>query len=415
MKSGSVVQVLLMLLVSSAVRSAGLDEVCPSNATEALNSININLDKGNWVDIDILSCPEVQADIQDSAKNFIESGVISSMIPLMSDDTMRIVRNTVFAIKGYKFKSSDLQEHFNEQPWYEGKYNNAASIALSEEEKALVDTLKQIENEWNNSVINSHRVPEVAYHSNQLPPGVRVSKDIVEFDGGNTIDISPYTKPTPIEGNKLYYYYDVQGYDDWGTVLVCLKEDAKGFGVDFINIEKMNLYSAEGVLLNEVVPPLYTESCPSRIKAYDDILLGFAEMGCCGAIDDVLITYDRNAQPLAQATGDLVLFDNYAGSVIYFIKRISDSVRSENRSVDAYGFELWRVNPGGLMEKLSDSTTEFFFSGGSFTSFGRYELVNLYEHFQVLYNRRVSGSIVIGETLVVFWYRDGTTIIPLAN
>ncbi len=57
---------------------------------------------------------------------------------------MRKFRNEIFARKGRKFKSTDLQEYFNTKSWYK-PINNFDSKCLSPKENLAVKTIKQIE------------------------------------------------------------------------------------------------------------------------------------------------------------------------------------------------------------------------------------------------------------------------------
>jgi len=44
-----------------------------------------------------------------------------------SKDELRILRNTIYAMHGYKFKSKDLQEYFGKFSWYQGTKENVDS------------------------------------------------------------------------------------------------------------------------------------------------------------------------------------------------------------------------------------------------------------------------------------------------
>lgn len=58
---------------------------------------------------------------------------------------LRLIRNEIYARKGYIFKSEELQNHFENKEWYVPKENE--KITLSENEKNNVDLIKQIEAE----------------------------------------------------------------------------------------------------------------------------------------------------------------------------------------------------------------------------------------------------------------------------
>jgi len=56
---------------------------------------------------------------------------------------LRLIRNEVFARKGYVFKSKDLNTHFKGQAWYSP--NPDTLVELNSEEKAYVDKIKDFE------------------------------------------------------------------------------------------------------------------------------------------------------------------------------------------------------------------------------------------------------------------------------
>jgi hypothetical protein len=50
---------------------------------------------------------------------------------------LRILRNTVFARHGRKFKSEDLQEYFSAKDWYNPKYDDVDHLLNSYEKKNI--------------------------------------------------------------------------------------------------------------------------------------------------------------------------------------------------------------------------------------------------------------------------------------
>lgn len=63
-----------------------------------------------------------------------------------SKDQLRLLRNTLYAEKGYIF-TGDLKGYFKSKPWYHGHISNQDSIPLSSEEKVFVDAIKRYENQ----------------------------------------------------------------------------------------------------------------------------------------------------------------------------------------------------------------------------------------------------------------------------
>lgn len=61
-----------------------------------------------------------------------------------SKDSLRILRNWIFARHGYKFKSQDLIQYFSQYPWYTPRFDNVNS-QLSEIELYNIDLIKEYE------------------------------------------------------------------------------------------------------------------------------------------------------------------------------------------------------------------------------------------------------------------------------
>jgi hypothetical protein len=61
-----------------------------------------------------------------------------------SNNDLRILRNTIYAMHGYKFKSKDLQEHFEKFSWYKGTKENIDN-ELSEKELMLIRVISAME------------------------------------------------------------------------------------------------------------------------------------------------------------------------------------------------------------------------------------------------------------------------------
>ena len=61
-------------------------------------------------------------------------------------DELRIVRNEIFARKGYIFNSEDLQKHFSTFDWYEPKHANVDSL-LTDLDKRNIQTILELEKE----------------------------------------------------------------------------------------------------------------------------------------------------------------------------------------------------------------------------------------------------------------------------
>ena len=69
-----------------------------------------------------------------------------SVLENYSKEKLRLLRNTLYAEKGYIF-TGDLKGYFNSKPWYHGHISNQDSIPLSSEEKVFVDAIKKYESQ----------------------------------------------------------------------------------------------------------------------------------------------------------------------------------------------------------------------------------------------------------------------------
>ena len=68
----------------------------------------------------------------------------SSDLAGLSKDELRILRNAIFAINGYRFKSNDLAEYFSQFDWYTPMYSDVTS-RLSQTEKNNIALIKRLE------------------------------------------------------------------------------------------------------------------------------------------------------------------------------------------------------------------------------------------------------------------------------
>ena len=62
-----------------------------------------------------------------------------------SPSELRIIRNTIYARKGYIFKSDDLRNYFERKSWYSGYIYDENQVPLTSREKKFVNTIKKYE------------------------------------------------------------------------------------------------------------------------------------------------------------------------------------------------------------------------------------------------------------------------------
>ena len=80
----------------------------------------------------------------ESALSQYEFSANEILSELETKEELRLKRNEIFAVHGYKFKSADLQEYFSEQPWYRPRFDDVTN-KLTDTEKKNIETLLELE------------------------------------------------------------------------------------------------------------------------------------------------------------------------------------------------------------------------------------------------------------------------------
>lgn len=78
-------------------------------------------------------------------KNFIEEGYSNEYEERFSNADLRLLRNTIYAMHGYIFKSNDLLEHFQKFAWYKGTKETVSEDELTKKESRLIRVLTAME------------------------------------------------------------------------------------------------------------------------------------------------------------------------------------------------------------------------------------------------------------------------------
>jgi len=82
--------------------------------------------------------------IKEYLKNFRGRASYDGYNEASSNNDLRLLRNTIYAMHGYIFKSKDLQEYFKKFSWYKGTKENVEN-ELNEKEKMLVRIILAME------------------------------------------------------------------------------------------------------------------------------------------------------------------------------------------------------------------------------------------------------------------------------
>ena len=87
---------------------------------------------------------KIDADNVDDIMNQVLNGN-EAMLRNYSLSELRIIRNTIYARKGYIFKSDDLRNYFEKKSWYSGYIYDENQVPLTSREKKFVNTIKKYE------------------------------------------------------------------------------------------------------------------------------------------------------------------------------------------------------------------------------------------------------------------------------
>ena len=67
------------------------------------------------------------------------------LLDFYSKSDLRVLRNLIYAQKGYIFQDRELKNIFEAQPWYRGRYENMDAIKLTSKEKRFIEEIKKRE------------------------------------------------------------------------------------------------------------------------------------------------------------------------------------------------------------------------------------------------------------------------------
>ncbi len=173
---------------------------------------------------------------------------------------LRILRNEVFARKGYIFKSKDLQEYFSKQIWY--KPNPDSEIQLSTKEKTYINQIKNLEKNISQNTCSC--ITCIGKQNIDLFP--LISTDFLEVDNSsykydklkpaqvNSTDMNPIVYGNLCGGGSVWNItcftnikYQLMFYECHSNNLLLklavLKDDKS---IDFIELYDSSLYDEDG-------------------------------------------------------------------------------------------------------------------------------------------------------------------------
>lgn len=118
-----------------------------TSAGTQTETVNTNTDTATNDDTEVTQTVE-NSKIDIDNVNEIMNQVLSGNESILKNYTpfeLRIIRNTIYAEKGYIFQSEDLKNYFEEKSWYQGSISNESQISLTAREKEFINTVKRYE------------------------------------------------------------------------------------------------------------------------------------------------------------------------------------------------------------------------------------------------------------------------------
>ena len=145
----------------------------------------------------LLSCnnskPESNDNNNSTQKEIVITYDFEELVDLNLEE-LRIKRNEIYARRGRKFKSKDLQEYFKQFDWYEPRYDNVQSL-LTKHDRENIRKVKKAESMIKSKVIYSNNPIETA------PNGEKTKIKMQKFGG-------VYHVPVVIYGTEMFFIFD---------------------------------------------------------------------------------------------------------------------------------------------------------------------------------------------------------------
>ncbi len=429
---------------------------CPSSLSEIFSSIKNHLKEKKWIYITFSACPQIQDEIVKKADQLIHSKDFDLLIPLMHKRTMRIVRNTFFAVRGYSFKDLSLKEHFMTFQWY--KPTKSSELKFTKLEIKRINQLNSIEKQWEAEASDEYYStgqPRLPSNLNIIEDGKKRYLKLNEIN----IDITPEDKS--FDDRPGYSIeYSIRDIPNWNSVLIC--QEMLPNNVDTVDIRKMELYSNEGKRLSVIYGP-DNERCPIVSPEMPNALIRYADVGCCGRINDTLYTFDKGLNIISgvDCGGHCVrtrfFYEASQGDLFYYVvtgvaaesikdnvysylapkhgggKRTSYSYKYSKKSYDKESSEpkkfvnkkIFKIKKNGVIIPIAEERNNCEITSRPINNErwwykcdGGNSTVVLYP--EPLPTERLSTSIQLGDKLILFWanpsYKKevvGTTIVPL--
>ena len=118
-----------------------------TSAGTQTETVNTNTDTATNDDTEVtqtVANSKIDIDNVNEIMNQVLSGN-ESILKNYTPFELRIIRNTIYAEKGYIFQSEDLKNYFEEKSWYQGSISNESQISLTAREKEFINTVKRYE------------------------------------------------------------------------------------------------------------------------------------------------------------------------------------------------------------------------------------------------------------------------------
>ena len=201
-----------------------------------VNRIFINLFVFLLISLSVIACSQ-NTENKEKEKNAIPQRVLTKEdLAEKNLYELRLLRNEIFARRGYKFKSKDLQKHFSQFKWYEPKHtdvNNELSaidkqninlILSLEEKRRNIPFDELIKGTWINikylkalSETKSAKQAQNAAYLTAVIINEQIAHLVYNFHEGVTRDYR-------LEGNKIRMYEETAILDRFNRLVIQSKD-----------------------------------------------------------------------------------------------------------------------------------------------------------------------------------------------
>lgn len=231
---------------------------------------------------------------------------------VLSEKSLRILRNSIFARHGYIMKSNDLKLFFEKYQWYRPT-KDLDEIILEEYEKYNVSLISKIENAKKTKINTDSDLSQYSDFKNKVDtPEISFEKKAncdIENGVNDTIYVlkfKDFNKQRIFNGSCIYKNEDYNGYEHKIVLAKHLPVQRRvyvrtyeQFPLGDLGFQGLKVFDEKGnELLN--IPDLHGALWHDTNGYYVSV----ENSGCCGATNDTLYIYDQSGNKVLVEGGD---------------------------------------------------------------------------------------------------------------